>query len=181
MLDARFKEGVMRLFITILSAFLLVACASYNGRGLKPDESRLEDVLSVMGKPAVRWQDSDGSQQLAYPRGIHTFMVQIGTDGRLQRIENVMSMKTFAQIRPGMTKGQVLRILGPSEPSATAYYKARDELVWEWRYCDEWNEAARFDVLFDGNKEAVRSTMSLTESQMGLCGSDGICICAHAK
>src|ERR1700693_1329977 len=105
------QEGDMRLFITILSAFLLVACASYSGTGLKPGEARLEDVLRVMGNPAMRWQDSDGSQQLAYPRGIHTFMVQIGSDGKMQRIENVMDMKTFARIRPDMTKSQVLRML----------------------------------------------------------------------
>jgi hypothetical protein len=171
----------MRIFITILSALLLVACASYSGRGLKPGEARLEDVLRIMGNPAMRWQDSDGSQQLAYPRGIHTFMVQIGSDGMMQGIENVMDMKTFARIRPDMTKNQVLRILGPSESSGSAYYKARDELVWEWRYCDAWNEPSRFDVLFDGSKEIVRSTMSLTESQMGLCGREGGCICSHAK
>ena len=179
--DARYKKGVMRLFITALSAFILVACASYSGTDLKPGEARLEDVLRIMGDPAMRWQDSDGSRQLAYPRGIHTFMVQIGSDGKMQGIENVMGMKTFARIRPGMTKSQVLRIMGPSEPSATAYFKARDELVWEWRYCDAWNEPARFDVLFDGSKEIVRSTMSLTESQMGLCGREGGCLCAHAK
>lgn len=137
--------------------------------------------MRIMGNPAMQWQDPDGSRQLAYPRGIHTFMVQIGPDGKMQRIENVMHMKTFARIRPDMTKNEVLRILGPSETSGTAYYKARDELVWEWRYCDEWNEAARFDVLFDGSKEVVRSTLSLTESQRGLCGSDGHCVCAHAK
>jgi hypothetical protein len=171
----------MRLFITILSALLLVACAAYSGTGLKPDESRLEDVLRIMGNPAMHWQDTDGSQQLAYPRGIHTFMVHIGSDGKMQGIENVMDMKTFARIRPDMTMSQVLRILGPSEPSGSANFKARDELVWEWRYCDEWNEPARFDVLFDSSKEVVRSTMSLTESQMGLCGDEGRCLCAHAK
>lgn len=171
----------MRLLITILSASLLAACASYSGTGLKPGEAQLENVLRKMGKPAMSWQDPGGSQQLAYPRGMHTFMVHIGPDGKMQRIENVMDMKNFARIRPDMTKSQVLRILGPSEPSATAYFKARDELVWEWRYCDEWNEPARFDVLFDGNKEVVRSTMSLTESQMGLCGDEGRCLCGHAK
>jgi hypothetical protein len=56
-----------------------------------------------------------------------------------------------------------------------------DELVWECRYCDEWNKRARFDVLFDGSKEVVRSAPRLTESQMGLCGPDGICVCGHAK
>jgi hypothetical protein len=179
--DARFKGGGMRLFITILSAFLLVACASYGGTGLKPDESRLEDVLRIMGNPAMSWQDTDGSRQLAYPRGMHTFMVQIGSDGKMQRIENVMDTKTFARIRPDMTKSQVLRILGPSLQSATVYFKARDELVWEWRYYNEWNEPARFDVLFDGSKEIVRSTMSRSEAQLGLCGSVGHFMCGHAR
>lgn len=171
----------MRLFITILTVLLLVACASYAGRGLKPGEAQFEDVIRVMGSPAMQWQNPDGSRQLAYPRGIHTFMVDIGADGKMQKIENIMSMKTFVRIRPGMSKSEVLRILGPSDPSGTAYYKARDELVWEWPYCDEWNERARFEVLFDGSKEIVRSTMSLTDSQMGLCGYDGTCICANAK
>src|SRR4030067_2537156 len=102
----------MKRYVSIVSAFLLVACTSYSGRGLNPGESRVEDVLRIMGDPAMRWQESDGTQQLAYPRGIHTFMVQIGPDGKMQRIENVMHMKTFARISPGMTKSEVLRILG---------------------------------------------------------------------
>ncbi|MGC2049556.1 MAG: hypothetical protein WA635_13230 [Gallionella sp.] len=171
----------MKFFITILTAFLLAACAAYDGRGLKPGDSRLEDVLRIMGEPAMQWQEPNGSRQLAYPRGIHTFMVDIAPDGRMQKIENIMNMKTFKRIQPGMTKSEVLRILGPSESSGTAYYKARDELVWEWRYCDDWNEAARFEVLFDGSKEVVRSTMSLTDAQRGLCGWEGGCLCAHAK
>lgn len=171
----------MRLLITILQVLLLAACASYSGSGLKPGEARLEDVLRVMGNPAMQWQEPDGSRQLAYPRGIHTFMVQFGPEDRMQGIENVMDMKTFARIQPGMTKEQVLHLLGPSDPSGTAYFKARDELAWEWRYCDAWNEPARFDVLFDASKEVVRSTLSLTDSQRGLCGWDGPCVCSHAK
>jgi len=171
----------MRLFSKILLALLLSACASYSGTGLKPGESRLQDVLRVMGNPAMEWHEPDGSGQLAYPRGIHTFMVHIGPDGKMLNIENIMDTKTFSRVRPGMTQSQVLRILGPSDSSRTAYFKARDELAWEWQYCDEWNEPARFIVLFDGSKEIVRSTLSLTESQMGLCGDDGRCICSHAK
>lgn len=171
----------MKLYITILTASLLVACASYSGRGLKPGESRLEDVVRIMGNPTMQWQDPDGSQQLSYPRGIHSFRVDIGPDGKLQKIENIMRTKTFKRISAGMSKSEVLRILGPSDTSETAYYKARDELVWEWRYCDEWNELARFEVLFDGSKEVVRTTKSLTNAQRGLCGWDGGCICANAK
>jgi hypothetical protein len=172
----------MRHYLSILSAFLLASCATYSGSGLKPGEARLDDVLRVMGPPAMRWQDSDGAQQLAYPRGpegVHTYMVRIRPDGRMQSIENVMETKTFARIRPGMDKSRVLKILGPSEPSWTGYFKARDELVWVWRYCDEWNELARFNVLFDAGKEEVRTTMSQTEAQMGLCDGADSCLCSR--
>lgn len=171
----------MKRLLMIVSTLLLGACAAYSGHTLKPGENLLEDVLRVMGQPAMRWQDADGSTQLAYPRGpmgYHTYMAHIAPDGKLRRIENVMDQKFFALIQAGMTKAQVLRILGPSTPDWTEYFKARDELVWEWRYCDTWNDAARFNVLFDNAKETVRSTMSLTETQKGLCGK-GPCWCAH--
>lgn len=169
----------MKLSKTIYSVLLLVACASYGGRELKPGEDRLENVLHVMGQPAMRWQNADGTMQLAYPRGpmgLHTYMVTIAADGKLRQIENVMDQKSFARIQPGMTKEEVLYILGPSYPGWTAYFERRDELVWEWRYCDAWNEPARFDVLFDNSTGTVRNTMSLTESQRGLCGL-GRCAC----
>ena len=57
-----------------------------------------------------------------------------------------------------MSEAEVLRTLGPSHPGWTAYFQRRDELVWEWRYCAELNEAERFTVLFDRTKETVRST-----------------------
>ena len=154
----------MKYFITILLTLLLAACASYSGSGLKPGEAQLEDVLRVMGEPAMQWQDPDGSRQLAYTRGYYTYMVNIGPDGKLQRIENVMDKKYFSRIHPDMTKDQVLRILGPSYLPGTAYFKARDELVWEWLFFTDFNIRARFDVLFDGTKGTVRSTLILAPS-----------------
>lgn len=173
----------MNFLVAILLSLSLGACASYSGSLLQPGVARRDDVTRVMGQPALRWQENDGSERLAYPRGpsgFHTFMVHIGADGKMRSIENVLDEKNFALIRPGMTKPQVLRVLGPSIAARSVYFKARDELVWEWRYCDAWNEPARFDVLFDGSKETVRSSLSLTESQMGLCGDgDGGCLCSR--
>jgi hypothetical protein len=170
----------MKMWEAFLSVLLLGSCSSYSGYGLKPGIDRLENVLHLMGQPAMRWENQDGSVKLAYPHGpmgFHTYMVQIGADGRLQQIENVMNQKSFSLIHPGMTKEEVLYILGPSFSGWTTYFKARDELVWEWRYCS-WNEAARFDILFDNSKATVRKTMSQTESQMGLCGRGiGSCLC----
>lgn len=171
----------MKRLFSILAALLLAGCAAYSGSGLKSGEAGVVDVIRVMGEPAMRWRNPDGSEQLAYPRGpygYHTYMVRVGSDGKLQLIENVLEPSGFAQVKAGMTKDQILRILGPSYSGWTTYFKARDELVWEWRYCDDWKEAARFNVLFDGTTGIVRSALSLRESQMGLCDMGG-CLCSR--
>ena len=170
----------MKLSLATGLPVLLAACAGYSGNGLIAGRSGADDVVGVMGAPRMQWTDADGARRFAYPRGpmgVHTFMVLIGPDGKLRRIENVLTPQTFSDIQAGMSKEQVLRALGPPEPSWTAYFKARDELVWEWRYCDPWGQLARFDVLFDGSSELVRSTMTLTEAQTGNCPRGG-CGCA---
>ena len=153
---------MLKRLLLIACVLLLSACASYSGRGLNPGEATLNDVVTVMGEPAMRWQDADGREQLAYPRGpegMQTFMAFVGANGRLERIEGVLDSKHFARIRNGQSdKAEVLRLLGPSYPYWTAYFKARDELVWEWRFCDDWSEVAKFDVLFDATTGIVRST-----------------------
>ncbi|OGT00701.1 MAG: hypothetical protein A3F73_03440 [Gallionellales bacterium RIFCSPLOWO2_12_FULL_59_22] len=168
----------MKSLPAIMATLLIASCATYSGSGLEPGVARLEDVTRVMGQPAMRWQNPDNSMQLAFPHGpfgLHTYMAYLAPDGRLQRIENVMEPKAFALIRPGMTEAEVLRTLGPSYPGWTSYYKARDELVWEWRYCDDWNKVERFHVLFDRTEGTVRSTMSLLEK----CGGIEDCLCAR--
>jgi hypothetical protein len=155
----------MKFRIVFLSAMLLAGCASYGGTGLKPGEARLEDVQRLMGPPAMRWQDADGSVQLAYPHGpsgYHTFMVKLAPDGRLQTIANVLVSQNFARIRAGMTTDQVMRVLGPP-PFGADYFAARDELAWSWLYCTDSGNTARFMVLFDGASGVVRGTLSQDE------------------
>jgi hypothetical protein len=166
----------MKLWIALLTSLLLAACASYSGSGLKPGEARLDDVQALMGTPAMRWQDADGSVQLAYPRGpagFDTFMVSLGSDGRLQSITSVLEPAGFARIRPGMTKDEVLRVLGPPDYSRTVYFKARDELVWDWRFRSAFAEPSRFLVLFDNTLGTVRSTMIQVEMRPSGPGGHG--------
>lgn len=158
----------MHKLATLTLALLLSACASYSGRGLVVGDSSHEDVIRVMGPPALEWTDAAGSRQLAYPRGpmgVHTYMLHIGPDGKLLRIGNVLEPATFASIKAGMSGDEVLRILGPSIPSWTAYFERRDELVWGWRFCNDWNHLSRFFVLFDGTTKTVRSTLILLEER----------------
>lgn len=153
------------VLISLLAPLLLSACA-----GL-PDRATESELRQRLGTPAMSWEETDGRRLQAYPTGpmgFATWMARIGPDGRVEQLGNVLQPEHFARIQPGQSPAEVLRILGPSVPHWTIYFEARDELVWEWRYCDDWSEPARFHVLFDGRTKTVRSTLSLTESQTRL-------------
>jgi hypothetical protein len=160
----------------ILLAVLLGGCAAYDGYNLHPGSSRLEEIERVMGEPAMRWPEADGGETLAFPRGpggYHTFMLRTDAAGVLLRRENALEPQNFARIQAGLSQAEVLRVLGPPTPAWTTYFAARDELIWEWRYCDDWNEPARFDVLFDGTSLLVRSAMAMPERQRNILGAGG--------
>ena len=164
---------IPRCVLACVVVLIVSGCASYAGRDLVAGSSTEAELVAQMGAPAERWKAADGSLQLAYPRGPegpHTFMAFFQADGRLVRIENVLTERHFAQIVPGMSKEDVLRRIGPSQPQWTAFFAARDELVWEWRYCDYGGQLALFDVLFDGTTQRVRSTLSRPDYR----GPDGV-------
>ncbi|UCV22863.1 hypothetical protein [Ferribacterium limneticum] len=164
-----------RILVVALLTALLGSCAAYDGFGLQAGAARVEDIERVMGQPAVRWNETDGGETLVYPRGpmgYHTFFVRIDARGNVLSRENVLDTRHFARIQAGMTADEVVRTLGPSVAAWTVYFKARDELVWEWRYCDDWNEPARFNVLFAGTSMRVRSTLASPESLRGSFGDD---------
>ena len=169
-----------RRLAAALGVVLLSACASYSGYGLQPGVATLADVVATMGTPALSWNNPDGSEQLAYPRGPagpQTFMVFVAANGRLERIEQVLTLEHFARVRPGISDQEaVLRLLGPPWAPWTEYFPARDELVWEWQFCDSWNQLARFDVLFDGTTGIVRTAYQ----RQALMGFDGVApFCGH--
>jgi len=174
-MKARTLPGAIGSTLPIFLTLAVAACASVGS--LVAGQSSVDDVRRILGEPALSWRGPDGSQRLAYPRGpagFQTLMVDLDATGQLRRVENVLDAAHFADVVPGMDKQQVLRLLGPSQPQWTIYFKARDELAWEWRYCDDWNSAARFDVLFDATREMVRSTLSIRES----CNNDN-CTCGR--
>jgi len=163
--------------IWLLLIGLLAGCAGYDGAGRIPVDARLVDVERQMGIPSIRWREANGGETLVYPfgaMGFHTFFVRGDPQGRFVSRDNVLTMKHFARIQAGMTQEEVVRTIGPPVPAWTIYFKARDELVWEWRYCDDWNEPARFNVLFDGTSLRVRSTLSATERLRNVFDRSGI-------
>ena len=162
---------------TAALAALLTGCAAW---GPAPDARTgphtRDALLAQLGPPAQRWPESDGGERLAFPTGplgVHTWMARVDASGRVLSVENVLVPARFAEIQPGMSQEAVLRTLGPPQPHWTIYYKARDELVWEWRFCDDFQEPARFDVLFDGTSGRVRSTLAQPERLSNPWGRGG--------
>jgi hypothetical protein len=164
--------GVLQL----AAVLALAACASAASR-LAPGVSTRQEVLTALGPPAQTWKLPDGGEQLAFttaPAGYQTRMVIVGPDGRLARIDDALREPVLDRIEAGMSEDDVLRLIGPSVPQWTADFEVRREHVLEWRYCSEFSQISRFDVLFDQDSRRVRSTLRWVES----CGRD-ICYCGH--
>jgi hypothetical protein len=158
-MDGKFSAGIRGLLV--FSVLLVSACAGYSGSNLKPGVSTLPEVIASMGQPAMVWKNPDGSEQLAFPRGpagTQTFMAYVAPDGKLQRIEAVLDMTHFASVQAGMSKDEVLRILGPSGSRWTQFYPRSNDLAWSWLFCNSWNLQEFFDVMFDASTNIVRST-----------------------
>lgn len=156
----------MNRLSALLIAFVLSGCASYDGRGLQPGISSMTEVEASMGPAAMAWEESDGTKVLAFPRGpagYHTYLARFAADGRLRDVRNVLDTKTFACVSEGMTQEEVMHLIGPPVPTWTVYFSSRDELVWQWRFCDDWAEPARFNVFFAGENGKVTKTMATPE------------------
>jgi hypothetical protein len=161
--------GTMARILAALAAALLAAgCASYNGYGLKPGISTEAEVRQVMGPPAMEFPASEGHRRLAYPKGplgTHTFMVDIGPDRTLRGVSQVLDDDTFYGIRPGLTKDDVLRLIGP--PGETMAFPLSATTAWDYRYTDTWGYLSIFSVTFDRNGVVVSKISQRLERERG--------------
>lgn len=140
----------------LLAPLLLAACASYDGLGLRPGVASEGEVRRTMGEPAIELGNPDGSRQMAYPRGPfgnQTYMVQVGKDGLLQSIRQVLTDDNFYRIQPGQTRDDVLRLIGP--PLETMEFPRLHQVAWDYRYQDTWGYVAIFSVMFDEQGQVV--------------------------
>ena len=146
----------MKLIAALIAGAVAAGCASYGGTSLQPGTSTEAQARAVMGQPAVEFPNGDGSRTLAYPRGplgTQTFMVDLSRDGVVQAVRPVLYDATFYRIQPGMTRDDVLRMIGP--PGDTMHFARLDHESWEWRYYDTWGYLAIFSVDFDRDGKVV--------------------------
>jgi len=155
--------------LAILAAALLAGgCASYSGMSLVPGQSSETEVRATMGTPALAFDEGGGARRLVYPRGplgLETFMVDIGPDGRVRSIGNVLDDATFYQVQAGMTKDEILRLIGP--PGETMGFPLSRTHAWDYRYMDTWGYLAIFSVTFNEQDVVVSKFTQRIERDKG--------------
>lgn len=115
-----------------LFAVVLAGCAA-NGANLRAGVSDEAAVRKDMGTPAETVALPGGSRALFYPRGFRsTLRVELGPDGKVRAVEQVLDERHFDRIIDGKTTREELRaMLGP--PYYVRQLSSR-EVLWEYRY-----------------------------------------------
>lgn len=128
----------MRLLCGAVVFAVLAGCASYDGRGLVAGKSTGAEVEGLMGKPAERTSNADGSSTWYYPRGPygrHTYAATVGADGVMRGIEQRLTPENVKKLVRGETTAKQAReLFGPPNRIARAARFPVD--VWEYRTLD---------------------------------------------
>jgi len=158
----RLPQGmnVGRRAIALAVSLVLVGCAGYPPRGMRPGTTE-SDVRRQMGSPALELAQPGGGRELIYPHGPlgeSTYIAHIGADGLLRSIEQVLDDDHFHAVEVGMNRDEVRQRIGPP---GEILRLASGKTTWLYQYTDTWGYAAEFSVDFDRggmvvNKASVR-------------------------
>lgn len=127
------SKALLILFAAV--AALAAGCASYSGHGLVPGQSTAQDVIGVMGRPALERSGPGGERVLWYPRlpfGRESYAARIDAQGRLVSIEQRLAPHVVARLRPGQSTAEdVLDLIGP--PYDVYQFPRMQREVWEYQ------------------------------------------------
>lgn len=133
----------------LAAALALQACTAYSPASLSTGTPEAA-IVQALGTPTGRHALPEGGTRLEYsrgPLGVHTYMLDLGADGRLQRLEQVLDAAHFEQVRPGMPQADLLRLLG--RPAERLQLRLGAQ-VWSWRYANNDCLWFRVDLNADG-------------------------------
>ncbi len=162
----------MKRSATVLASLaLLFGCASYDGRGLVPGQSRAADVQALMGIPTEKIAASGGDTLWFYPRnpsGFHSYAVRIGADGVVRSVEQRLTPENVNKLRAGSTTSREAReLLGP--PWRVAANGRGGGETWDYRMYDATQQDHNLSVVF-GADGVVRQVVLLRELVNEPCG-----------
>ena len=131
----------------ILSVACLVAACAGPANFIGRPEA---DLRSAMGPPLGEFANPDGSRTLAYSHGVYsgqTFLAEVDPAGTVRGVRQVLGEDNFQRVEPGMTRDDILRLIGP--PVDSMSFPRKREISWEYRFIDAWGYRALFYVNFD--------------------------------
>jgi len=152
----------------LAATLALAGCAAYDGHNLVPGGSTESELRATMGAPALTFDQGGGGKRLVYPRGplgLETYMADIGPDGRVVSIGNALRDETFYRVQAGMTKDEILRLIGP--PGETMAFPRSQTHAWDYRYMDTWGYRAIFSVTFNAQDVVVSKFTQRIERDKG--------------
>lgn len=152
---------MLRTILLILPILLLGACDYVAQKTLEPGVSTEKEVRSLMGRPEIIWADEDGTRVLEYvrgPMGHETYMVTIGPDGLFRSMETVLTKTRFAQIKAGMKRDHVRRLLG--KPSEIVFFSLSKQEVWSFRHVGDISDSDMFNVHFDMAGNVIKVSLT---------------------
>ncbi len=137
---------------------LLGGCDEHRAARLEEGFSTEADVRREYGEPAQIVERADGSKRLEYPRqpeGWTNLRIEIGPDGKMSALRQLLTPANIAQVQPGQDEAAVRDRLG--RPAKVWQFPTRPgEAVWDWRF-EEGQVKKVFSVTF-GPDHRVTST-----------------------
>jgi hypothetical protein len=99
-----------------------------------PGQSTIVEMRARVGTPTDIRFDRNGDELWEYatgPMGYETYLVRIGTDGKVREVTQILTEDQMMKLVPGtMTKADARNLLGrPSDQTFTA-----SGTVWSWRF-----------------------------------------------
>jgi hypothetical protein len=132
----------------VFLAVVLGACTTPQSLQLGTPEA---DVRAALGRPTASVALLGGGSRLQYsgqPFNQSVWNADFDTNGRLVRVEQMMSDESFARIASGKaTRDEVLRDFGP--PAEVYQFKLMNESAWMYRYFTHGGFKAAMFVYFD--------------------------------
>lgn len=147
-------------------AGLLAACDPQNISELEEGVSTEADVRRQFGEPVQLTERADGSKLLAYPRqpeGWTNYEAEIGADGKLTALRQLLTEANFAQVQPGMAQAAVAKRLG-RHARELRYATKPGETVWRW-HVQRGQDKKVFDVVFDADGRVLSANLADDERQ----------------
>jgi outer membrane protein assembly factor BamE (lipoprotein component of BamABCDE complex) len=135
----------------------LTGCDPQRVAKLEEGVSSEVDVRKQFGDPVTVTVAPDGTRTLDYPRqpeGWTNYVIQIGPDGKMSSLRQLLNADNFARIQPGMGQQEVRNLLG--RPAKIQKWVLKSEETWDWRFKPT-QMSQIFTVTFDDQGRVLRT------------------------